>query len=234
MKIVEQNHLHLKRQEQRKNGKSFFKLRNSFFLIKQHLNSIRGILEGAFVLVTNREALGSLRPLCSLRIQLALGSTPPGTAGKAQGWPQPWPINPCVQHCEHHLILIQPQVFAQKRHLPKCFGDSAIDKGLVAPIAWMRPGTWDSSPGCPVSSMVQVRLCKSLGPSCHRPKEWVHEIIENFLLPFSSETFKTKHKTFKMLQSTILQSSVLQSSIIIAMDFKTQWEAFFQHQIITI
>lgn len=170
MKIVEQNHLHLNLQEQRKNGKSFFKLRNSFFLIKLHSNSIRGIPEGAFFLVTNREALGSLRPLFSLRIQLALWSTPPGTAGKAQGWPQPWPINCSVQHCEHHLILIQSQMFAQKQHLPKCFGASAIDKGRMLPIAWVHPDTWDSSPGCPLSSIVQVRLCKSLGPSCHRSK----------------------------------------------------------------
>lgn len=61
MKMVEQNHLQLKLQERRENGKIFFKLRNSFFLIKQCLNNISGILEGAFLLVMNRGALGSCR-----------------------------------------------------------------------------------------------------------------------------------------------------------------------------
>ena len=61
MKIVEQNRLQLKLQERRKNGKIFFKLGNTFFLIKQCLNNISGIPEGAFVLVMNRDALGSLQ-----------------------------------------------------------------------------------------------------------------------------------------------------------------------------
>lgn len=61
MKTVELNHLQLKLQETRKNGNIFFKPRNSCFFIKQCLNSISGILEGAFVPVRKCDALGSLQ-----------------------------------------------------------------------------------------------------------------------------------------------------------------------------
>lgn len=70
---------------------------------------------------------------------------------------------------------------------------------------WMLPDTWDC-----LSRLACPALCKLLCVRIwgHLVTDIRHEIIENFPLPFSSETFKTKHKTFKMLQSTILQSSL--------------------------
>lgn len=107
---------------------------------------MRKVPEGAFVLETNCDALGSLQAtltVATLLHQNLLGSTPQAQLEKHRGGHSCAVISPCVQHCEHHLILIQSQMFVQKWHSPDvsvAFG--ATEKSVVLPIAWMLSDTW--------------------------------------------------------------------------------------------